>query len=88
MAEELAPSFNQQLRGLRKGESLAKAERFPLDEPPEETINGALARMRRTVNAAVSRIREATGNNFRVESGVLITSNNEAMIALVTVTRK
>lgn len=87
MAEEAVPSFNEQIRMLKKGQSLAKAERFPVNDPPLEGINDVLARMRRTVNAAVSRVRDATDGMFRVESGVLVTNNNEAMIAVVTITR-
>lgn len=81
------PSFNEQLRALRKGESLAKAERFQVGDPGAEHINAALQRMRGTVNAAVSRIRKKTGHNFRVESGAMLTDDNSGMIAVVTVTR-
>lgn len=88
MAEEVIPSFNAQLRGLSRGESLARAERFEIDSPPSDGINDVLMRMRRGINAAVSRIREATGSNFRVESGVMLTADNTAMIAVVTVTRQ
>jgi hypothetical protein len=88
MAEEAIPSFNAQLRALSKGESLARAERFDIDEPPLNGVNDVLMKMRRGINAAVSRIRESTGSNFRVESGVMLTADNEAMIAVVTVTRK
>ena len=87
MAEEVAPSFNALIRSLKKGESFAKAERYPLDDPPEDGMNSVLSRMRRTINAAVSKIREATGSNFKVESGLMITSDNEAMIATVVVTK-
>lgn len=86
MSEEVIPSFNAQLRGLAKGQSLAKAERFEMDEG--NAVTEALARMRRTVNAAVSRIRESTGSNFRVESGAMLTDANDAVIAVVTVTRQ
>ena len=86
MADDVIPSFNAQLRALKKGESLAKAERFELGEEMAEPINDVLARLRRTVNAATSRVR-ATGSNFRVESGTMITNDNEAVIAVVTVTR-
>jgi len=79
-------SFNAQLRALERGESLAKAERFDIGTPEAKDINETLQRLRRTVNAATSRIR-ADGSNFRVESGALITSDNEAIIAVVTVTR-
>ena len=88
MAEEVIPSFNAQLRSLARGQSLARAERFEIDEPPASGINDVLMKMRRGINAAVSRIRESTGSNFRVESGVMLTDDNSAMIAVVTVTRQ
>lgn len=87
MTDELVPSFNAQLRALKAGESLAKSRRFDVGSPDAASINQHLHAMRRTVNAAVSRIREATGSNFRVESGSLITSDNEAIIAMVNVAR-
>jgi hypothetical protein len=87
MADEVIPSFNAQLRALRPGESLAKAERFTIGSPQASEVTDALSRMRRTVNAAVSRIRESTGSNFRVESGAMITSDNEAVVAVVSVSR-
>lgn len=87
MADDNIPSFNAQLRSLKPGESLAKAERFEIGSPAATDINDTLQRLRRTINAATSRIREATGSNFRVESGPLITSDNEAIIAVVVVSR-
>lgn len=87
MSDEIIPSFNAQLRALKAGESLAKAERFTLGSSEATYISDTLHRMRRTVNAAVSRIRESTGSNFRVESGAMITSDNEAIVAVVSITR-
>lgn len=87
-AEEAAPSFNQQLRSLKKGKSLSVTERYPVGEVPSEGINETLARMRRTINAAVSRVRDPeTGSNFRVESAATLTNDNEAVLATVAVTR-
>lgn len=87
MSDETLPSFNQQLRQLRRGDSHAKARRFPLGSPEAAEINETLSSMRRTVNSTVSRLRESTGSNFRVESGSMITSDNEAILAIVSVTR-
>ena len=88
MSDEIIPSFNAQLRALKAGESLAKAERFTLGSKAATEVTDTLHRMRRTVNAAVSRIRESTGSNFRVESGAMITSDNEAIVAVVSITRQ
>jgi hypothetical protein len=88
VAEEALPSFNEQLRRLRKGESLSKVERVAVGDLCTEDINERLARMRRTINAQVSRIRDRdTGSNFRVESAATLTNDNEAMLAVVAVTR-
>lgn len=87
MAEETIPSFNSQLRALKRGESLARTQRFSIGAQAGTDINDALHTMRRSVNAAVSRIRESTGSNFRVESGSMITNDNEAIHAVVTITR-
>lgn len=88
MAEDVLPSFNEQLRQLRKGESLSKVERVPVSDLCNHDINDRLARMRRTINAQVSRIRDRdSGSNFRVESAATLTNDNEAMLAVVAVTR-
>ena len=88
MADEPAPSFNQQLRTLKKGKSLSVTERYPVLDLPLDGINDTLARMRRTINAAVSRVRDPeAGSNFRVESAAALTNDNEAVLATVCVTR-
>lgn len=88
MAGEDEPSFNEQLRRLTKGQSVSKVERVALAEICTDNINERLARMRRTINAQVSRIRDReSGSNFRVESAATLTNDNEAMLAIVAVTR-
>lgn len=88
MADEAEPSFNEQLRRLKKGQSLSKLERVPVSALCDDNINQRLARMRRTINAQVSRIRDRdAGSNFRVESAATLTNDNEAMLAVVAVTR-
>lgn len=88
MADDVQPSFNQQLRDLRKGKTIAVVERHLLLKLPPDGINEVLARMRRTLNAQVSRIRsEGAGSDFRVESAATLTNDNEAMLAVVAITR-
>lgn len=88
MADEAEPSFNEQLRRLKRGQSVSKVERVPLADICTDNINERLARMRRTLNAQVSRIRDReSGSNFRVESAATLTNDNEAMLAVVAVTR-
>lgn len=85
--EQSAQSFNAQVRGLNIGECVAKAERFELGTRKAGEVGESLQKLRRTVNAAVSRIRDKTGNNFRVESGSFVTDDLNAALAVVTVTR-
>ena len=88
MTDDVVPSFNQQLRSLRKGKSLAVVERHSVADIPSDGMNEVLARMRRTINAAVSRVRDPElGSNFRVESAATLTADNEAVLAVVAVTR-
>lgn len=88
MIDDPTPSFNEQLRRLKRGESLSKVERVPVSSLCEVDINDRLARMRRTIGAQVSRIRDRdSGSNFRVESAATLTNDNEAMLAVVAVTR-
>lgn len=88
MADEVEQSFNEQLRRLKRGQSLSKVERVPMADICNDNINDRLARMRRTINAQVSRIRDPElGSNFRVESAATLTNDNEAMLAVVAVTR-
>jgi len=88
MADEAIPSFNEQLRRLKKGKTLSVCERHPIKDLPLEGINEVLARMRRTINAQVSRIRDPeSGSNFRVESAATLTNDNEAMLAVIAITR-
>lgn len=81
------PSFNEQLRALKKNESVTRSRRFDLNRCDTDDIQESLQSQRRNVNAAVSRIREATGNSFRVESGTMISSNHDAIFVVVAVTR-
>lgn len=87
MADENVPSFNAQLRALAKGETLSRTKRFEIGAPDAGDVNDHLQMVRRNVNAAVSRIREATGSNFRVESAAAVTNDNAAILAVVGVTR-
>lgn len=88
MADEAPISFNEQLRRLRKGKSVSVTERLALDAIPEEGVNGVLARLRRTINAQVSKLRDReSGSDFRVESAATLNNDNDAMLVVVAVTR-
>lgn len=87
MDYEPLPSFNAQLRALKKGETASKVKRFMLDQVDSATMTEEFSTMRRTTNAVVSRLRASTGNNFRVESGLMISHDSDAILALVAITR-
>lgn len=88
MDEDDIPSFNTQLRTLKKGHSIARVERYERDDPTAEPT-AALARMRSVINAAVSRARKAVaGSNFRVESVATLTADNTAILCVVSITRQ
>ena len=88
MAEEAEISFNEQLRRLKRGKSIAKTERYALDDLPADGLNARLSTMRKNLNALVSRQRdELAGINFRVESAVTPTNDNEAILLVVAITR-
>jgi len=88
MADEPLPSFNQQLRTLKKGKTISVSERYALDNLPEDGINATLSKLRRNIGALVSRQRdEGAGINFRVESGMLVTNDNDAILLVVGITR-
>jgi hypothetical protein len=76
-----------QITNLAVGESLSKSQRFTMAEVAEEGIKDALGKMRNMLNQAVSRIRKKSGLALRVESGTMLTDDQEAIIATVCVTR-
>lgn len=80
-------SFNDQLRKLAKRETISRAKRFKVGSEEAENVAEELKKLRSNVNASVSRVREASGNNFRVESGVMLSSDHAALFAVVNVTR-
>jgi hypothetical protein len=82
-----AVSFNEQLRTLAKRETISRAKRFKVGSEDAENIAEELKKLRSNVNASVSRVREKTGNNFRVESGSMLSSDHAAIFAVVNVTR-
>jgi len=88
MSEEIVPTFMDQIRALRKGESLAKVKRIETTSSDADKIGEALAAIKRIVNTSVSRVRkDKPGSNFRVESGTMLTHDHEAVLAVVSVSR-
>lgn len=77
----------EQVTDLPHGESLAKCQRFAIADLTEDGVKEGLGKLRSTINQAVSRVRKRTGQEYRVESGTMLTDDQEAIIATVCVTR-
>lgn len=80
-------SLTDQIRNLPPGESLSRCQRFPMAELTEDGVKEGLNILRSGLNQTVSRVRKRTGQEYRVESGTLLTDDQEAIIAVVCVTR-
>ncbi len=80
-------SLAEQITDLPVGESIAKCQRFPIADVREDGIKEGLSKLRSGLNQTVSRIRKRTGQEYRVESGTMLTDDQEAIIATVCVTR-
>lgn len=82
-----ALSFNAAIAELGPGETHARAARHPFNTTSAGEVNRHLSKLRQTVNAAVSRARQATGFEFKVESGQYVANDGEAIISCVAITR-
>lgn len=73
-------------RVLKEGESISRSVRLLLTDPGVKKITKKMASMRNSMNQIASRAKEATGSNFRVESGQFITESRDAIILTVVLT--
>jgi hypothetical protein len=82
-------SMADQINTLEPGNSVAVAERIPLDHTQARgLVVDSLTRMRSAQAAYVSRITEDLDlREFKVESGTFLTDDKSAVIATVVVTR-
>lgn len=71
---------------LKEGESVSRSKRIPLDELDPKKVSKKLASMRNSMNQIAARAREATGSDFRVESGQFITYDGTAVILTCVLT--
>jgi hypothetical protein len=85
--EQIVMSLTAQLHKLEIGESVARVERYDLYCPPVEGMGTVLNKMRQSVNVLTSCERKRTGKEFRVTSGIMVADNNDALVAVVVVTR-
>ncbi len=87
MAKLNALSMSELIKGLKDGQSFSRTRRVAVDDEEANTLNAVVAKLRNTLNQSVARVREATGTNFRVETGVALTDDKKAFLATVAVTR-
>jgi len=87
MARATAESVLGQIRHLSHEQSFSRTKRIPMDSDKIDTLE-TLRKLRSLVNQAVGRIRlETRGSDFRVDSGIAITSDQSALLCTVAVTR-
>ena len=71
---------------LKEGQSVSRSQRISLDELNPKKTAKKLASMRNSMNQIAARAREATGSDFRVESGQFITYDGTAVILTCVLT--
>lgn len=71
---------------LKEGQSVSRSQRISLDELDPKKVSKKLASMRNSMNQIAARAREATGSDFRVESGQFITYDGTAVILTCVLT--
>jgi hypothetical protein len=86
MADEIAPSFNQQLAALDVGASVAVSRRVLRSSPEAGDIAAVKAKIRASVNPAVSKARKKHNAEFCADSGDFVTQDGN-IVVVVSVTR-
>lgn len=81
-----ASTFTAMAKGLKEGETVSRSVRIPLNDIKLKKVAKTLAAMRNSMNQIAGRAREATGSDFRVESGQFITYDGTAIMLTVTLT--
>lgn len=84
---EAALSMPALVKALQPGETYARAKRVPVGSPDAANLNTIASKLRNVVNQTVSKARGETGNNFRVETGIVLTDDRQAHIVTVAATR-
>ena len=79
-------TFSANARELREGETLSRSKRLEIVGLKPDKIKKTLAKMRNSMNQIASRAREATGRDFRVESGQFMTYDSTAVMLTCTLT--
>jgi hypothetical protein len=85
--QDEALSMPALIKALGEGDTYSRSKRVPVGSKEAKDLNVVIGKLRNVVNQCVSRLRKETGSNFRVESGIALTSDNTAHICIVAVTR-
>lgn len=88
MADEIEapPSFNRQLAALDVGETVAVAKRILRSAPEAGDIGAVKAKMRASINPAVSKARKRHTFEFIADSGDYVTTDGHIVVT-IAVTR-
>ena len=85
MAKKAEP-FMAQARALREGESISRSFRIPVTEAKPKRVNNQMSRMRNNMNQTANRLRESGSGQYRVDSGMFVTHDGEALVLTVLLT--
>lgn len=83
MAEEAESppiSFNRQITTLDVGETVAVSRRIMRNSPEAADLSAIKAKMRNSVNPAVSRARKRHNNEFQTDTGEFLTQDGHVMV--------
>ena len=73
-------SFNRQLAALDVGETVAKAQRILRNAPEAGNIPAIKAKMRQSINPAVSKARTRHSSEYRTDTGEFLTEDGHVVV--------
>ena len=79
-------SFNRQIATLDIGGTVATAKRVLRNSPQAGDISGIKAKMRSSINPAVSKVRKRDNSEFVTDTGEFLTQDGHVVVG-VTLTR-
>ncbi len=79
-------SFNRQIAALDVGETVATAKRILRNAPEASDISAIKAKMRASINPAVSKARRKNNAEYETDTGEFLTQGGHICV-VVTVTR-
>ncbi len=79
-------NFTAMAKAMREGESVSRSRRVSLEGLNPKKVKKTLTTMRNSMNQIATRVGEATGRGYRVESGQFITYDGTAVIITCVLT--